>query len=274
MKLLAVALAALQGTAWYALARCYSLVSQAIVSVGTMTCARVLRSLGLCILLLVTAACIPPMSSHTPKGIQRPGQVSRQAAMTWRSTSPMSVPLAQVGATALSNGLVLVVGSARYSSDPADNTLLYDPKTDTWSTASGLNANYGFHTQTLLSDGRVLVLGGGYLPVSLPRGNCPCPVPAAPAADLYDPIAGAWTFVPYEQQCGGDGHTATLLHNGLVLVVGGSCAKDDVHAPARLFNPMTQTWSDTEPMLLGRRGGHSATLLPDGRVLIVGGSGT
>jgi len=57
-------------------------------------------------------------------------------------------------------------------------------------------------------------------------------------------------------------HTATLLGNGKVLIVGGQSAE--------LFDPSTgtfhATWNPT-----ATRTGHTATLLADGRVLIAGG---
>jgi len=64
-------------------------------------------------------------------------------------------------------------------------------------------------------------------------------------------------------------HTATLLQNGKVLVVGGGVGAGDDHS-AELYDPVTRTWSLT-PRLTYNRQGHTATLLPDGRVLVAGG---
>ena len=62
------------------------------------------------------------------------------------------------------------------------------------------------------------------------------------------------------------GHTATLLKDGKVLIVGGG----DV--TAELFDPASGTFSFTGPPVEGRLGA-TATLLSDGRVLIAGGLG-
>ena len=65
----------------------------------------------------------------------------------------------------------------------------------------------------------------------------------------------------------GDGHTATLLLDGRVLVAG------DTGVPAltaEIYNPSINTWSVTGPMTRDRSG-HTATRLSDGRVLVVGG---
>jgi hypothetical protein len=69
-------------------------------------------------------------------------------------------------------------------------------------------------------------------------------------------------------------HTATLLHTGKVLVVGGyggngsECC--NYLRSAELYDPATGTWSRTGD-LNGARDGQTATLLPTGKVLIVGG---
>ena len=65
-------------------------------------------------------------------------------------------------------------------------------------------------------------------------------------------------------------HTATLLPNGKILLVGGSLEPDDFVADEELFDPATGSSSWTAP-LHTKRHGHTATLLPDGRVLVVGG---
>jgi len=64
-------------------------------------------------------------------------------------------------------------------------------------------------------------------------------------------------------------HTATVLPDGWVLVVGG---RDDTTglSTAELYNPNSGTWSSTGQMSTARQG-HTATLLSGNRVLIAGG---
>jgi N-acetylneuraminic acid mutarotase len=76
---------------------------------------------------------------------------------------------------------------------------------------------------------------------------------------------GAWREAGSLNQARG-GHTATLLNNGLVLVVGGA----DAGCRAELYNPATGTWTFTGAQSFDFSY-HTATLLADGRVLVVGG---
>jgi hypothetical protein len=59
-------------------------------------------------------------------------------------------------------------------------------------------------------------------------------------------------------------HTATMLHDGRVLIVGGG------GATAEIYDPATRTFARTGDLTTARNG-PTATLLDDGRVLIVGG---
>lgn len=125
------------------------------------------------------------------------------------------------------------------------------------------------HTATLLSDGRVLVVGGMRLDPPPGRGLGPALVVLS-SAELYDVTAA--TFAP----TGGLSavrtfHTATLLPDGRVLVAGGDDRVGSPYATAELYDPNTGQFAATGAMVSGRSG-HAATLLPSGKVLITGGA--
>jgi len=65
-------------------------------------------------------------------------------------------------------------------------------------------------------------------------------------------------------------HTATLLPNGKVLVVGGGLTDGRVLNQTELYDPATGKWVAAAPLSHSRLG-HSATLLPGGKLLVVGG---
>jgi hypothetical protein len=110
---------------------------------------------------------------------------------------------------------------------------------------------------TLLSDGRVLVVG-----MAGER-------PAANTAELYDPLSGTWSEAGDTTTLRQE-YTMTQLPDGRVLVAGGlDPSTNELLASAEIFDPATGTWSPTGTMGTPRCG-HTATLLRDGRVLVAG----
>jgi hypothetical protein len=118
----------------------------------------------------------------------------------------------------------------------------------------------GLSTATL-ADGRVLVTGGDW---------------SDGGAEVYDPIARAWSVVP-RMNVKRSHHRSVGLRDGRVLVVGG----DRQHTPyddigtAEIFDPVAGTWTPTPPLQVARRtwsNDLTATLLGDGAVLVTGGN--
>ena len=68
-------------------------------------------------------------------------------------------------------------------------------------------------------------------------------------------------------------HTATLLNDGTVLMVGGGNGNQEPPEPlasSEIFNPNTGSFSNTGSLLTARAE-HTATLLKNGTVLVTGG---
>ena len=87
--------------------------------------------------------------------------------------------------------------------------------------------------------------------------------------EIYDPASGA--LIPAAPlNTPRSGHSATLLGDNRVLVVGGYNAEQGWLADAELYDPLLNAWT-VVPTLYSHGVQHSATLLGDGRVLVTGG---
>ena len=111
---------------------------------------------------------------------------------------------------------------------------------------------------TATSIGGSLITGG----IATPS---PAPVPPSlPAAVASEATDLTWRSVP-PMSVGRIGHTATLLRDGRVLVVGGYSASAEIWDPWKGSFAMTGSMAHL-------RTGHAAALISDGRVLVVGGN--
>ncbi len=150
------------------------------------------------------------------------------------------------------------------SVEPERSPSVVPARAPSWIATGGMTEARTQHTATLLLNGKVLVAGGRIGPDM--DG-------ATTSAELYDPGTGTWTATG-SMNGARDGHTATLLPDGRVLVAGGSHGGlfEDSLLTAELYDPISRTWTAAGDMLAPGIG-HTATRLPDGKVLVVGGHG-
>lgn len=122
-----------------------------------------------------------------------------------------------------------------------------------WISTGSMGTPRADHDAVRLSDGRVLVLGGG--------GGEFDPS----TAELYDPVSGTWSATGSMLKPRG-GFAPVVLLDGRVLVgdvLDGSNGNLDVYG-SELYDPAAGTWSATGDQF--GYGVESAVLLPDGKV--------
>ncbi len=255
---------------------------------------------------LLTNGRVLVAGGQSPSGARASAELYDPATGKWTTTGYMNYKRMDHTATRLGNGQVLVTGgefiSARASAE------LYDPATGKWTLTGSLNFARYFHTSTLLADGQVLVTGGqsalasaelydpatgkwtvtGYL--NHMRQNHTATLlmdgrilvaggtddtadqNTLASAEIYDPATGKWSTtgsMTYERQ----EHTATLLADGRVLVVGGCISYLHlIRGSAEIYDPGTGLWTTTNSLTYPRQD-HSATLLANHKVLVTGGGG-
>lgn len=201
------------------------------------------------------SACAGPSVSEAPVYEPNPQRVRV-------ATLEMSTPRADAAAIRLADGKVLICGGTATGDvgGVLSSAELYDPITKSFSATGSMTGPRQGQTITMLQDGRVLLTGGVQ--------NIGSRAELA-SAEIYDPATGTFSAtgsmaIPRE------GHTATLLHDGRVLVVGGS--DNGIHTldSAEIYAPASGTFRRAghlgQPRIV-----HTATLLLSGKVLIAGG---
>ena len=163
-------------------------------------------------------------------------------------------------ATLLPDGTVLVTGGWLhfYTISSAE---LYNPTTEKWSSTGSLQTPRDNHTATLLRNGKVLVVGGGNHMKGKPGQR-----QVFANAELYDPASKTWSAAG-SMQTERRFHSATLLPDGRVLVVGGLSQRSKPVTSPEIYDPTTDKWSSTgtpQTCII------STTLLDDGKVLGIG----
>ncbi len=202
------------------------------------------------------AACAGGGVTETPPVFLTSPQGNRVEALA------MTTARANAAAIRLRDGRVLICGGTATGQvgGVLSSAELYDPAARTFTPTGSMTVPRAGQTITMLRDGRVLLTGGvqnvGF------RSQLS-------SAEIFDPAAGSFSAtgsmsVPRE------GHTATMLRGGSVLIAGGS--DNGIHTldSAEIFNPSSGTFSRAGH-LHQPRVAHVAALLGSGKVLIAGG---
>lgn len=244
-------------------------------------------------ILLGRVVCYPPAvfalallasgCSDEPQGMSNPPDLAPPLdpdPTHFEETGSLGTARSGHTATLLSDGRVLVVGGEDADRNMIASVELWDPATSAFTPGPALPQPRGGHTATLLADGRVLVVGGGRAnPIGAPSGQ-----DVRRDALIFDPGSARW-LPAGETATPRHFHTATLLDDGSVLVVGGggdSFTLGPIYggpeqapyahavATAERFDPETGAWSAVGS-LAAPRFLHRATRLADGRVILTGG---
>lgn len=195
------------------------------------------------------------------------------ATGAWTRAANMSTPRASHTATLLPDGRVLVAGG-RQTDGAIDRVWataeIYNPSTDSWTSAGSMRAPHTFHGAGLLSTGKVIV-AGGYCQNQTPVGPSPSLVMgcATDTAELYDPATNSWLALPSMTTkrlfAGSAVLPAGATRPGMFLMAGGGQQQT-----AELYDPVSNSWILTGSM---RQIHDDAPLipLPGGDILIAGG---
>lgn len=134
------------------------------------------------------------------------------------------------------DGRVLVAGGFdNYNFGRLASAEIYDPSTSRGYAANSMAQGRQRHAAVTLTDGRVLVAGGIVLHKEHLHG-----FRTIASVEVYDPSTDTWSSADSMADARHN-HTAALLPDGKVLVVGGSNGARPLDS-AEVYDPLTDAW--------------------------------
>ncbi len=232
---------------------------------------------------------------------------------TGEKSFPAGSPTAQgcMNGTVLEDGRILMAGGneggpANYR-DAVPWVKTYTPQSDSWQLLADMQLAAGRYYPGLarLSDGSLLVMGGGMRPDAMRTETCERfdlatqtwnftgsmvnPTDFPPCAllytgevlatwwppQLYNPTTERWRLTgnfnqPNRLWPGHSDHSIVVLEDGRVVAIGIREGPDGNTAMGEIYDPATETWSLTSNPGLVRLQAE-VVQLPDGRILVAGG---
>ncbi|OLE52801.1 MAG: hypothetical protein AUG51_16645 [Acidobacteria bacterium 13_1_20CM_3_53_8] len=180
---------------------------------------------------------------------------------TFYATGSMSIPRTDAAAVSLGDGRVLISGG-QSNGEAVASAEIYDPASGTFSNAPDMSTARAGHSATALSGGSILMAGGD----------------ADGSAEIYilssnnGDIGGARSKrAVYPMDAARFGHSAALMLDGKVLIVGGRDADGNALSSGEVFDSGKQRFFAAGEMQDARVRATMHVLF-DGKVQIIGGN--
>ena len=179
----------------------------------------------------------------------------------WVTTTSSSGARTFNTTTVLNDGRIIIIGGNQ-SGEITSIVEIYNPTDDSWTTVADFPLPVAGHQTVCSSDSTVLIFGGGQ---TTAKGQV-----SVDNVWEYNIITDIWTQKE-DMPIDAVEHTATVLPNNNVLIVGGYKEPSGTDNPwSFVYNPAADTFS-SPVNLLSTKDGHSAILLNNGNVMVVGG---
>ncbi|MCI0341010.1 MAG: Ig-like domain-containing protein [Planctomycetales bacterium] len=201
---------------------------------------------------------------------------------TFTITGQLNTARSRHASVTLQSGDVAVFGGSTPNPARSGGTVLrgaevYKRTQGSWVASASNNGQGMFyprfgHTATLLSNGKVLITGGGDERTIWDT------------AEIYDPLADSFSPTPGRMQESRQYHTATVIGNGNVVLMGGWSLSillgNNLGATANaalstnsieVYDVTAGTFTRSSQVMRIDHCYHTATLLADGRVMVAGG---
>ncbi|UCC43929.1 MAG: hypothetical protein JSU65_12580 [Candidatus Zixiibacteriota bacterium] len=176
----------------------------------------------------------------------------------WFKRADMPTPRQEILPGEL-QGKIYVIGGWLDGTSITDMVEVYDPATNTWSTAPPL-PRPRHHCAPAAVDGILYVIGG-YINTDWPAWR------AVDTALAYDPATEEWTV--RAPMIVGRGEHCAVAYDGKIYVTGGNDYYGNVTSVVEVYDPATDSWSQVSSIPTARH--HHASAVVDTLIYVVGG---
>lgn len=164
----------------------------------------------------------------------------------------------------LSPGKILLAGGYDFILGLSTSSEVAEPMRGVLAPSGAMSVARSFAASALLAGGNVLVAGGSAGATG-----------SVAVAEIYDAKAGTFARTPGNMTEGREAHTATVLPDGKVLIVGGWQASGPTFsATAEVFDPATGNFTRTTTDLSAPRAFHVAGFDPAKKAVFAAGGAT
>jgi N-acetylneuraminic acid mutarotase len=183
---------------------------------------------------------------------------SIKSSPMWTTGANMITPRTDFTGASL-NEKIYIIGGLNNEGKTMNTVEYYDPKTDTWSTASPLPERLD-HAAAAVYNGTLYVVGG-YAREGFPGDPNP-----SDRLYIYNPSNDKWNEGKSMPQ--GRGALTANFINGTLYAVGG-VDNSGVSNSNTAYDPLLDEWTDKTPMPTARE--HLASAVVDGKLYVIGG---
>ncbi len=189
----------------------------------------------------------------------------------WESAGVMGRQRTQHIAALLNDGRLVLAGGAgvvqaeidqQRIDQPLIETDIFNPSAGTWELIGEISVPRDGLAAATLPNGAILITGGD--------NGAGTEDSILNSAEILDTASGLWSLTGSMAQSR-QGHSATLMNDGTVLIAGGDDGANPLNS-AEIYDPSAGIFTDTANMAEPRER-FTATPLQDGRVLVAGGGG-
>ncbi|CAF4157115.1 unnamed protein product, partial [Adineta steineri] len=177
----------------------------------------------------------------------------------WIQDASLSKGRSSFGAVLLPNEHIMIAGGRCNSSTILRGFELYSASTG-WNFTSNMKEfRYQYTLTTFANNTKVLAAGTEYPTTQQ-------------TAEVYDIKNKTWTLTSTNMSTGRYLHTATLLQNGYILIIGGKNSSGTILSDVDIFMPSSNSFSKVNSLNMGRYL-FTSTLLNNGSTVLVTGGG-